>query len=123
MQMSNLSYNELKEAFEKTEKVKDIYEYITLLKPQKHDIIVMTCGPDTDIETAAELHRILDKFFQDSELECALVTLPNEFEMQVFCQDDGIEYITDYVKRLMTEKQYKNFIRTEFDRLCGDDLR
>lgn len=103
--------------------MEDIYEYITLLKPQKHDIIVMTCGPDTDVETAVECHRNLDQFFQDSELECALVTLPNEIEMQVFCQDDGIEYITDYVKRIMTEKQYENFIRTEFARLCGDDLK
>ena len=83
----------------------------------------MTCGPDTDIETAAECHKTLDTFLQDEGLECALVTLPNEIEMQVFCQDEGIKYITDYVKRLMTEKQYENFIRTEFDRLCGDDLR
>ena len=103
--------------------MEDIYEYITLLKPQKHDIIVMTCGPDTSIETAVECHKTLDKNFQDSGLECALVTLPNEIEMQDFCQPDGIKYITDYVKRIMTEKQYENFIRTEFARLCENDLK
>lgn len=124
--MSNLSYNELKEAFERTERLKDICEYIThitLLKPQKHDIIVVTCGPDIDIETTVECHKTLDTFLQDEGLECALVTLPNEIKMQDFCQDDGIEYVVGYIKRIMTEKQYKDFIYDEFVRLYGDDLK
>ena len=103
--------------------IEDIYEYITLLKPQKHDIIVMTCGPDTDIETAVECHQNLNQFFKDGELECVLVTLPNEIEMQAFCQNDGIEWVADYMKRIMTKEQYEDFICTEFDHLYGDDLK
>ena len=119
--MSNVSYNELKEAFEKTEKLKEGYSEMSVLRPQPGDIVAAYFNwNEIDIEQAAEMHRCLTQIMPD---KVSVITIPDASSLVVYGLKQFTTEMFYLIEHQIGRKEYIKALRDELDRVDGDDLK
>ena len=119
--MSNLSYNELKEAFERTKRLKEEYSKMDILRLQPGDVVVAYFNIDEiDIETAQQMHKALIGIIPD---KVSVITMPDCAQVLAYDKDQyAKEMLNDMYIGLGRDK-YIEVLRDELDRIDGDDLK
>jgi len=124
--MSNLSYNELKEAFERTKnieatKIKEDYSNISILHPQPGDIVVAYLNfNEINIEQAADMHRCLTEVMPD---EVSVVTVPDAASLIAYNSKQFTTEMFNAIERCIGREEYIKVLKNELDRIDGDDLK
>ena len=119
--MSNVSYDELKEAFEKVEKLKEGYSETSILRPKPGDIVVAYFNwNDISVIEAADMHRSLVEIMPD---QVSVVTIPDATQLIAYSPEQfAIEMFYLMDEHLGREKFIK-VLQDELDRINGDDLK
>ena len=121
MQMSNLSYNELKEAFEKTKKVKGEYSEMDILRPQPGDVVVAYFNFDEiDVEQAVEMHKALTQVIPE---QVSVVTMPDACILLDYDEEHYIEEMFFQMRTNLKHDTYVEALRAELAKIDGDDCK
>ena len=119
--MSNLSYNELKEAFERTKKIKGEYSEINILRPQPGDIVVAYFNlGEIDVEQAVEMHKALTQVMPD---QVSVVTMPDASMLLDYDEEHYIEEMLFQMRTNLKHDTYVEALRAELAKIDGDDCK
>ncbi len=122
--MSNVSYNELKEAFEKVEQIekqKEGYSEMSILRPKPGDIIAAYFNfNEIDAETAQQIHQTLVKILPE---DVSVITLPDESYLIDYNEQDFIREIFDSMDHILGRQKFIEALYDEINRLDGDGLK
>ncbi len=122
--MSNVSYNELKEAFEKVEQIekqKEGYSEMSILRPKPGDIIAAYFNfNEIDAETAQQIHQTLVKILPE---DVSVITLPDESYLIDYNEQDFIREIFDSMDNILGRQKFIEALYDEINRLDGDGLK
>ena len=119
--MSNLSYNELKEAFERTKQIEGEYSEMSILHLQPGDIVVAYFNwNEIDVEQAANMHKALTQIIPE---KVSAITMPDNTYLVAYDKTDFIKEMFFNMDQVLGRKEFIDALKTELCRIDGDDLK
>lgn len=122
--MSNVSYNELKEAFEKIkkiEKLKEGYSEMSILRPKPGDIVVAYFNwNDISATEAADMHKSLVEIMPD---QVSVITIPDTTQLIAYGPDQFATEMFYLMDEKLGREKFIKVLQDELDRIDGDDLK
>ncbi len=124
--MSNVSYNELKEAFKKVEKLKveklkEGYSEMSILRPKPGDIVAAYFNwNDISVTEAADIHRSLVEIMPD---QVSVITIPDTTQLIVYSPDQFATEMLYLMDEKLGREKFIEVLQNELDRINGNDLK